>query len=108
MPAWKEREGCSSILHIKQTTNAALLCSTGDDAQYLAIIYKGKESEKAISEKMELNHFAVHLKLTQHCQSIYLKNGEGHGNPLQCSCQEESQGQKSLAGYSRKQTDIES
>ena len=26
--------------------------------------------------------------------------GEGHGDPLQCSCLEKSHGQRSLAGYS--------
>ena len=26
--------------------------------------------------------------------------GRGHGNPLQCSCLENPQGQRSLAGYS--------
>ena len=34
----------------------------------------GKESEKEyISVYAELNHFAVHLKLIQHCQSTILQ-----------------------------------
>ena len=35
--------------------------------------------------------------------------GEGHGNPLQCSCLENPQGQRSLVGYSpqgHKETDM--
>ena len=44
-----------------------LLYSTGNYTQYFVITYKGKESEK------EWIHFAVHLKLTQHCKSTILK-----------------------------------
>ena len=34
----------------------------------------GKESEKEwIHVYVELNHFAVHLKLTQHCKSTILQ-----------------------------------
>ena len=47
-----------------------LLYSTGNSTQYLVIIYIGKESEKGwIYVYAQLNHFAVHLKLTQHCKS---------------------------------------
>ena len=31
--------------------------------------------------------------------------GGGHGNPLQCSCLENPHGQRSLAGYSHKESD---
>ena len=37
-----------TLLYIKQITNKDLLYSTGNYAQYLIIIYKGKESEKDI------------------------------------------------------------
>ena len=36
----------TSTLHIKQITDKDLLCSAGNAAQYLAIIYKRKESGK--------------------------------------------------------------
>ena len=59
-----------TLLHIKQLNNKDLLYSTRDYIQYLIITYMGKGSEK---EQMymygELNHFAVHLKLTQYCKS---------------------------------------
>ena len=43
--------------------------------QYLIITYNGKESEKEciIHIYIKLNHFAVHLKLTQHCKLIILQ-----------------------------------
>ena len=51
--------------------------NTGNYIQYLAITYNGKESE---TERMhtthtciKLNHFSVHLKLTQHCKSTTLQ-----------------------------------
>ena len=38
--------------------------------QYSVITYMGKESEKEwIYVYVQLNHFAAHLKLTQHCKS---------------------------------------
>ena len=52
-------------------TNKALLYSTGNCIQYLVITYNGKESEK---EYKETNHFAEHLKLTQHCKSTLYFN----------------------------------
>ena len=57
-----------TLLYIKYITNKDLLYSTGNYTQYFVITYKGKESEK---EKIyihtyiyELNHCAVHPKLT--------------------------------------------
>ena len=35
-----------TLLHIKQISNRDLLYSTGNDIQYLVIIYNGKEYEK--------------------------------------------------------------
>ena len=47
------------------------MCSTEIYAQYFVITCKGKESEKKMY--IYLNHFAVHPKLTQHCQSTILQ-----------------------------------
>ena len=55
-----------TLLYIKQIINKDLLYSTGDSTEYSAITYMGKESEKEqIYVYIQLNHFAVHLKLTQ-------------------------------------------
>ena len=55
--------------------NKDLLCSTGNCTQYLVITYKGKNSEKEYMY-IYLNHFTVHLKLTQYCKSsiYFIKN----------------------------------
>ena len=48
--------------------NKDLLHSTGSHIQYLVITYNEKESEKEYAYIYTyLNHFDVHLKLTQHC-----------------------------------------
>ena len=50
--------------------------STGNYIQYLVVNYNGKESKKIyryIHIYVYLNHFAVHLKLTQHCKSTILQ-----------------------------------
>ena len=44
--------------------------STGNYTQYFVITYKGKQSEKVFTYIYKsMNHFAVHLKLTQHYKS---------------------------------------
>ena len=54
-------------LHLKWITIKDLLYSTGNSAQYSAITYVGKEFEKEeIRVYVQLNHFAVRLKLSQH------------------------------------------
>ena len=51
-------------------TDKDLLYSTGNSTQYSAIAYTGKESEKEWTYVyVQLIHFVVHLKLTQHCKS---------------------------------------
>ena len=40
---------------------------------HFVIIYKGTESEKEDIHIIYLNHFAVHLKLTQHCKATILQ-----------------------------------
>ena len=57
------------LLYREWMNNKVLLYSTGNNIQYLVITCNGKESEK---EYIYLNHFAVHLKLTQHCKSTIL------------------------------------
>ena len=48
--------------------------STGSYIQHLIITYNGKESEKEyIDIDIDLNHFALHLKLTWHCKSTLLQ-----------------------------------
>ena len=49
-----------------------LLCSTGSSIQCLLITYNGRECKKkniyVYDMYIQLNHFAVHLILTQHCK----------------------------------------
>ena len=47
-----------------------LLYSTGNSTQYSVTACMGKESKTEwISAYVQLDHFAVHLKLRQHCKS---------------------------------------
>ena len=56
-----------TLLYIKLITNQDLVYSTGNYIQYLVITYNGKESENDyIYIHIYVNHFAVHMKLTQH------------------------------------------
>ena len=48
--------------------NKDLLYSTGDYIQYFVITYNKKNVKKNI-----LHHFAIHLKLIQHCISTILQ-----------------------------------
>ena len=43
--------------------------STGNNIQYLIITYNAKNLKKNLYIYIYLNHFAVHLKLTQRCKS---------------------------------------
>ena len=47
--------------------------TTGNHIQYLMINHNGKEYEKEYTY-VELSHFAVQQKLTQHCKSTILQN----------------------------------
>ena len=63
--------------HIHSTTytiiNKDLLYNIGNSTQHSVLTYMGKESEKEwIYVYVSLNHFAVHLRLTQHCKSTIL------------------------------------
>ena len=56
----------------KIETSKELLYSTGNYTQYLVITYTGKKSKKEYSY-MSLNHFAIHLKLTEHFKLYFKK-----------------------------------
>ena len=61
-------------LCLKQISNKDLLYSSGSSAQDSVITYMGKEFEKEeIYIYVELNHFPVRLKLTQHCEATMLQ-----------------------------------
>ena len=62
-----------TLLYIKYITEN-LLYNTENYTQYFVLTYKGKEFEKdQIHVHVQLNHFAIHLKLTQHCKSTMLQ-----------------------------------
>ena len=51
--------------------NNDLLYSKGNSIQYSVIASMGKESRKRVD--VQLIHFVVHVKLTQHCKSTILQ-----------------------------------
>ena len=62
------------LLYVKQVNNKGLRYSTGSCTQYLLTTSNGKESEKdyiyiyvCVCVCIYNNHFAVYLKLIQHC-----------------------------------------
>ena len=58
-----------TLLYIKQITNEDLRIALG--TQYSVMAYMGKESKTEwMYVYAKLSHFAVRLKLTQHCKSI--------------------------------------
>ena len=59
--------------YIKQINNKDLQYSTGNSIQYLVITYNRRESKEKnmyifIHTYVQQNHFALHLKLRQHCK----------------------------------------
>ena len=63
-------------IYIKQIANKNLLSRTKNSTQYSVKAYMGKESKKRkewICVYVQLIHFVVHLRLTQHCKSITLQ-----------------------------------
>ena len=57
-----------SLLYLKRLTNKDLLYSTGNSAQcYVAAWMGGECGGEWIHVYVWLSHFAVHLKLSQHC-----------------------------------------
>ena len=72
--SWETGIDIYTLLYIKQRTNKDLLQSTGNSTQSSVMGYRGKESKKEwIYVYAQLIHFAVHLKLTQHCKSTVLQ-----------------------------------
>ena len=61
------------LLYIEWMNNKFLLYSTGNSIQYPMINHNGKEYEKKEYIYVQLNHFAVQQKLTQHCKSAILQ-----------------------------------
>ena len=72
---WEYKIKRCTLSYIKQVNNKDLLYSTGNYILYLVINYNGKELKKYryIHIYVELNHFSVHLKLTQYCKSNILQ-----------------------------------
>ena len=63
-----------TLLYIKKITNKDLLYSVGNASQCSITAYMGKESKKKRTYVyIQLIHFAVHLKPTQHCKSTILQ-----------------------------------
>ena len=61
------------LLYIKYISQQGPTVYPGNYIQYFVITYKGEESEKECTYRhtdihIKLNHFAVHLKLIQHCK----------------------------------------
>ena len=70
---WEIGIDINTLLHIKQITNKDLLYSTGNSIQYSVMAYMGKESKRVDRCICIKIHFAVHLKLTEHCKSTILQ-----------------------------------
>ena len=71
---WKSTTDTYTLLYIKQITNNNLLYSTGNSTQCSVMTYMGIESKKEwIYIYVQLIHFAVQQKLTQHCKSTILQ-----------------------------------
>ena len=62
----------SFTLRMQSINNKDLPYSTGNYIQYPTMNHNGKEYEKEYIY-IKLNHFAVHLKLIQHCKTILQK-----------------------------------
>ena len=53
--------------------NKYLLYSTENYTRYFIVLLRVKNLKKNIWIYVKWNHFAVHLRLTQHCKSVYFK-----------------------------------
>ena len=63
-----------TVLYLKWITNKSILYSTGNSAQcYVAAWVGGGFGGEWIHVYVWLSHFAIHLKLSQHCQSAILQ-----------------------------------
>ena len=63
-----------TLLRLKCITNKDILYSTGNSAQwYMATWMGGESGGEWIHVYVWLNPFAIHLKLSQHCQPAILQ-----------------------------------
>ena len=66
--SWEFGIDMYTLLYLKRITNKDLLYSTGNSAQcYVAAWMEGESGREWIPVYVWLSHFAVHLKLSQHC-----------------------------------------
>ena len=71
---WEYGINRCTLPYRKQVNSKDLLYSTGNSIQYPGINHNGKEYKKeCVYIYVQLNHFAVHLKLTQHCKPTILQ-----------------------------------
>ena len=73
---WEFGISRGKLLYIGWINNKVLLYSTGNYSQYPVINHHGKEYEKSVCVCVCVcvyNHFAIQLKLTQHCKSTILQ-----------------------------------
>ena len=84
------------LLYLKWITTRGLLSSTGNSARHYVAAWMGGEfGGKWIHVYVWLSPFAVHLKLSQHCQSTILLS-----LPTPVFLPGESHGQRTWTGYS--------
>ena len=78
--------GIGTLLYMERTVSGDLLQSTGNSAQYSVITHMGGKSEKKwMCVCVQLNHFSVQQKLTQHniLNQLYVnKNFKKKNNKL--------------------------
>ena len=70
----KGQSGMYTLLCFKWITNAALLYSRGNSAKCYVAAWRGGEFGEWIHVYVWLRPFAVHLKLSQHCESAITKH----------------------------------
>ena len=70
---WGFGIGVNTVRYTECLASGDLLHSTKTSIQYSVIIYVGKESEReGMYVYIELNHFVVQQKSSQHCKSTTL------------------------------------
>ena len=71
MGYWTDINALLCIKQVKKNT----LYNTGKSTQYSGMAYmdKGSEKEERAYVYIQLIHFALHQKLTQHCKAAILK-----------------------------------
>ena len=73
---WETGIDIHTLLCIKQTTDENLLYITGNSTQCSVVTRMGRKSKKeGIFLYVQLSHFAVQQKLTQHCKAAIFQKG---------------------------------